>query len=84
MINLYDTSKTQLHQFKHTFQELVKETKAVLLDNNPTVAENFERNAISFLKIIEATEGFNQLNSNKYAKSPNSLITGVGDSDDGK
>jgi len=82
MFSNYNTSLTKLHQFKRTFQELVKETKAVLLDNNLTVAEDFERNAISFLRIIEATEGFNQLNSNKYAKSPNSLNQKLEDADD--
>jgi len=62
MSDIYNISQPEFNQFKNTFEKLVKETKAVLLDNNPLVAEYFEKNAEDFIKIIEVAESIKKLN----------------------
>jgi len=63
MFTRYETSTTQLHQFKSTFHELIRQTKEVQIDYYPCIAENFEKNAEDFIRIIETAEGIKELNS---------------------
>ena len=61
MFNKYHTSNPQFHQFKSTFHDLIKEAKEVLINYNPSLAEDFERNAESFLQIIDSVNEMKHL-----------------------
>jgi len=57
----YNIPETKLNQFKNDFHKVIKLTKEILINYRPYLAEDFEKNAESFLQIINSVKEMKHL-----------------------